>query len=121
MSALARAGFDLGPSIIYTQSPVPQNAAVQSFDCFGRLVLVCHFYESDTARQPTLTIPDDIDVLDLSVLFEELFKLFLSCLNIQVPNKDTFHAIFHEFCLGPAGRSGTLLSTLHSRYAEDPL
>ncbi len=101
MSALARAGFDLGPSIIYTQSPVPQNAAVQSFDCFGRLVLVCHFYESDTARQPTLTIPDDIDVLDLSVLFEELFKLFLSCLNIQFPTKILFTPFSTSSVWGP--------------------
>ncbi len=94
MSALACAPFDLGPRIIDIQSTVPQNAAVQSFDCFGRLFLVCHFYESKTTRQPTLKISDDIDVLDLSVLFEEVPKLFLGCLNIQVPNKDTFHAIF---------------------------
>lgn len=102
MSALACAPFDLGPRIIDIQSTVPQNAAVQSFDCLGRLIVVCHFYECKTARQPTLAIPDDIDVLDLSVLCEELLKLFQSGLSIEVPHKNTFHTVCYCFSISPS-------------------
>src|SRR5215469_12975570 len=52
-----------------------------------------HLYEGETPRQPRLAIPDDIDVLDLSVHSEELPKLRLGYLRIQIPHKNTLHAL----------------------------
>src|SRR5262249_32287711 len=68
----------------------PQSAAIQSFDGLGGLAGIAHFYKGKAAWQTGLSILDDIDVFNLTVGLEELPKLFLGRLDIQVPNEDTY-------------------------------
>jgi hypothetical protein len=43
--------FWSGSSVIHVQGTISQHAAIQSFDCFLRLSVVCHFHECKPARQ----------------------------------------------------------------------
>src|SRR5262249_30104694 len=63
----------------------------QSFDCLLRLSVVCHLNECKPARQPGVTIHDDMDLHHLSVGFEHLPKLLVRHLRTQVSNIEVFH------------------------------
>src|SRR5207245_8636391 len=54
--------FWSGSSVIHIQGTISQHAAIQSFDCFLRLSVVCHFHECKPARQPSVTIHNDMNL-----------------------------------------------------------
>src|SRR2546427_7048649 len=76
--------FWSGPSVIHVQGTISQHAAIQSFDCFLRLSVVCHFHECKPARQPSVAIHDDVNLHHLPS------KLLVRHLGYRFPTKRFF-------------------------------
>ena len=85
--------FWSGSSVIHIQGTISQHAAIQSFDCFLRLSVVCHFHECKPARQPSVTIHNDMNLHHLSVGFEQPPELLVRHLRTQVSHKEVFHDV----------------------------
>src|SRR5207244_3537519 len=85
--------FWSGSSVIHIQGTISQHAAIQSFDCFLRLSVVCHFHECKPARQPSVTIHNHMNLHHLSVGFEQPPKLLVRHLRTQVSHKEVFHDV----------------------------
>src|SRR6266536_4624086 len=66
---------------------------MQTFDRFHRLSVVGHLHECKPARQPGVTIHDDMDLLHPSVGFEQPPKLLVRHLRTQVSDKEVFHDV----------------------------
>jgi hypothetical protein len=85
--------FGSGSSVIHIQGTISEYAAIQSFDCFLGLSVVCHLHECKAARQPSVAIYDDMNLHHLSVSFEQPPKLLVRHLRAQVSNKEVFHNV----------------------------
>jgi len=83
-SATTAAALILGPSFVDDEGATIELLTIQSIDGGRRVVFLRHRHETETTGAASITIGDDSDFFDFTVLAKEVSERFLRGSEVQI-------------------------------------